>query len=76
MTKGQVKKAMMGRTRSMKEEEEENANRLLVWNPEGTRPLRRQHRRVDKTEINFEQIEMGGMDRIGLTQVGTSALLL
>jgi hypothetical protein len=37
--------------------EKRNVNRLLVWKPEGNRPLGRQHRRVDNIEMNFGQTE-------------------
>jgi hypothetical protein len=43
------------------------AYRILVGNPEGKRPLRRPRCKwVDSINMNFREIELGGMDRIDL----------
>jgi hypothetical protein len=47
----------------------ENAYRLLVGKPEGTRPLGRPRRMwVDNIKMNLLEIGWGGLDWIGLAQ--------
>jgi hypothetical protein len=46
-----------------------NAYRILVGNPEGTRPLERpRHRWMDNIKIDFREIGWVGMDWIDLAQ--------
>jgi hypothetical protein len=48
-----------------------------VEKPEGKRPLGRQkHRWVDNIRIYFGEVELGGVDWIGLARIGTSGKLL
>jgi hypothetical protein len=57
--------------------ENRNAYILLVGKPEGKRPLGRpRHRWVDNIKMDLLEIDCGGMDWIGLAQVGTSGQLL
>jgi hypothetical protein len=43
--------------------------RVLVWKPEGKKPLRTsRHRCVDKIEIDLQEVMCEGKDWIGLAQ--------
>jgi hypothetical protein len=54
-----------------------NAYRILVRNPEGTRPLGRPRRRCeDNIEIDLKEIGLGDRDWICLAQVWVSGALL
>jgi hypothetical protein len=54
-----------------------SAYRLLEAMPEDKRPLGRPNRRcVDNIKMDLLEIGWGGMDWIGLDQLGTSAELL
>jgi hypothetical protein len=49
--------------------EKRNAYRLLVWKPEGKRPLGRPRRRwVDNIKIDLGEVEWGDVDWIGLAK--------
>jgi hypothetical protein len=49
--------------------EKMNAYMILVWNPEGMRPLGRPRRRwVDNIKMNLREIGWDGMDWIDLAQ--------
>jgi hypothetical protein len=49
--------------------EKRNVYRLLVGRPVGKRPLRRPRRRwIDNIKMNLLEIELGGVDWIGLAQ--------
>jgi hypothetical protein len=50
-------------------DDKSNAYRLLVRKPEGKRPLERPRRTwVDNIKIDFGEIRMGAINRIGLYQ--------
>ena len=50
--------------------EERGAYRVLVWKPEGKRPLGRPRRRwVDNIMMDLQEVECGYVDWIGLAQV-------
>jgi hypothetical protein len=58
----------MGRACSTNREKR-NAYRILMGNPEGTRPLGRRKRRwVDNIRMDFREVGWDGMDWIDLTQ--------
>ena len=49
--------------------EERGVYRVLVWKPEGRRPLGRPRRRwVDNIRMDLQEVGCGYMDWIGLTQ--------
>jgi len=49
--------------------EERGVYRVLVWNPEGRRPLGRPRRRcVDNIRMDLPEVGCGYMDWIGLAQ--------
>ena len=49
--------------------EERGAYRILVWKPEGGRPLGRTRRRcVDNIRMDLQEVGRGYMDWIGLVQ--------
>jgi hypothetical protein len=51
--------------------EKRNAYRILVFKPEGKRPLGRPKRRwVDKIKMNLREIEWDGVDWIDMAQDG------
>ena len=49
--------------------EEREVYRVLVWKPEGEKPLGRPRRRwVDNIRVDFQEVGCGYMDWIGLAQ--------
>jgi len=49
---------------------EERVYRVLLWKPEGRRPLARPRRRwVDNIRMDLQEVACGYMDWIGLVQV-------
>jgi hypothetical protein len=45
------------------------AKKILVWTPEGKRPLGRPRRRCEDIKINTQNVGWGGMNWIDLAQV-------
>ena len=53
-------------------DEERGAYRVLVWKPEGKRPLGRPRRRwVDNIRMDLQEVGCGYVDWIGLPRIGT-----
>ena len=64
-----IKPRRMGWAGHVARMDERGVYRVLVGKPEGKRPLRRPRRRwVDNIRMDFQEVECGYMDWIGLAQ--------